>query len=409
METKINIDMLSEEIALKGDLFVDKNLLFLAKGAKLRAAPLRIVRKWNFSEFICETDDSAEEIDFDAVNAGDISSLIDVAKNPKVAKFQQKDALYFKNYKRKFTELKIFIGDTFREFKKNMHIDIDKLSEMMRSLYILVRDNKMDVLRYLFGYRKQANSGITHHTIRVTVLAIIVGMRLKIPFFKIIELSVASALHVIGMLSLPKDLFDEGKIEYRDNDEKVKAHILYGYNTLKILRFPLNVQLGILEQLENERGTGFPRQVKSELRSIYGKIIQACCALENELYNVCINPKMTNFSVMRAFVENKEGLYDKDIVKALLENLSYFPIGTYVKLKNGKRGLVVDAKPTTPVAPIVRLCNEFDDNGKPVCIQTLAGEDKVASVFNQVASLKTAWDMEAWRFTEEHEEKAKES
>lgn len=404
METKINIDMLSEGIALKGNLFVDKNLLVLAKGAKMRKNVLDVLKRWDFAEFIFELDEQAEDVDMQAVEAGDISSLIDVAKNPKVVKFQQKDALYFKNYKKKFSELKNFVGYTFREFKKNMRVDIDKLSETMRGLYVFVRDNKMDVLRYLFGYRKQATIGITHHTIRVTVLAIIVGMRLKIPFFKIIELSVTSVLHVIGMLSLPKDLFDEGKIEYRDNDEKVKAHILYGYNTMKMLHFPLNVQLGILEQRENERGTGFPRQVKSELRSIYGKIIQACCALENELYNVCINPKMTNFSVMRTFVENKDGLYDKDVMNALLENLSYFPIGTYVKLKNGKKGLVIDAKPTTPVAPIVRLCNEFDDNGKPLCVQTLAGENKIASVFNHVASLRTAWDMESWRFADENTE-----
>ena len=48
-------------------------------------------------------------------------------------------------------------------------------------------------------------------------------------------------------------------------------------------------------------------------------------------------------------------MYDETVLKALVGNLSIYPIGTNVQLANGTRGTVVDTNAQNPRAPLVRI------------------------------------------------------
>jgi hypothetical protein len=57
------------------------------------------------------------------------------------------------------------------------------------------------------------------------------------------------------------------------------------------------------------------------------------------------------------------------VVRALAYSLSFYPIGLYVLLSNGKRGQVVDIVPESPKFPYVRILGASKD-GKKVIVQT---------------------------------------
>ena len=54
-------------------------------------------------------------------------------------------------------------------------------------------------------------------------------------------------------------------------------------------------------------------------------------------------------------LKRKGQMYDDTVLRALVANLSIFPVGTYVELSNGARGMVVDNDLENPKSPKVRV------------------------------------------------------
>ena len=54
-------------------------------------------------------------------------------------------------------------------------------------------------------------------------------------------------------------------------------------------------------------------------------------------------------------LKNTDNQYDDTILKALLFSLSFYPVGIYVHLSNGKIAQVIDINPDDPRYPIVKI------------------------------------------------------
>jgi hypothetical protein len=91
-------------------------------------------------------------------------------------------------------------------------------------------------------------------------------------------------------------------------------------------------------------------------------------------------------------LKNMGKQYNEAIVRALLFSISFYPIGAYVYLSDGRVGVVTDANLENPENiknPIVQLLTEKDSDGKP---KTVATNDtlKISRALTpaEIASLK---------------------
>jgi hypothetical protein len=66
-------------------------------------------------------------------------------------------------------------------------------------------------------------------------------------------------------------------------------------------------------------------------------------------------------------LQGRKVLYDERVLRALVANLSLYPIGSYVELANGYRGVVVETNDQDPRAPLVRLLTS--EKGEPFAEQ----------------------------------------
>ena len=66
-------------------------------------------------------------------------------------------------------------------------------------------------------------------------------------------------------------------------------------------------------------------------------------------------PAKDPHQTMLELIKDRGTKYDEHVLRALIANLSIFPLGTYVELANGYRGMVVESNNENPRAPIVRL------------------------------------------------------
>jgi HD-GYP domain-containing protein (c-di-GMP phosphodiesterase class II) len=201
--------------------------------------------------------------------------------------------------------------------------------------------------------------------VHTMIYALKIGIRLNYPRAKLIELGLATLLQNIGMF-LVADGITNKKGNLTDSDiDAIKKHpelcrdILLPYQQ----EYPWLFET-IYEHHEREDGQGYPRGLKGNDISEYAKIIGICDSYEAMTHNRPHKKALMQFDSIRQLIESKEHLFAPHILKVFLEEMSLYPIGSYVKLNNGAIGRVIQTNRSLPLKPLIKLL--FDGRGNKV-------------------------------------------
>lgn len=262
---------------------------------------------------------------------------------------------------------------SFQEYVENLfaHVTIKNelnfifIAEKIKTVCDFVRENR----RFLMRAQKHIEAAgkgnyLASHSVRSTVIALIIGTYLKLPSHRLIELGVAALVHEIGMLKLPQQIYLSNSPLGPQEKKLIYSHPELGYNLLKTCNFPLRISLAALEHHERENGSGYPRQITGAKISLYSKIIAVACSYEGLVSNRPHKEAKNGYAGMLELLKNEGKQYDDLVVRALIYSLSIYPIGLYVSLSNGKNGQVIDVNPENPRYPVVQILGDVMPDGK---------------------------------------------
>jgi HD-GYP domain-containing protein (c-di-GMP phosphodiesterase class II) len=282
-----------------------------------------------------------------------------------------------------YNEYMTYINTVYTHYATHQELNIKELSDTVNDLCIFVRDNKRYVLRIQPSQEIRSKNFLVSHSMRSTVLSLAIGLRLHMPLDKLINLGVACILHEIGMLKLPPQLYLTDRLLTPSEKTKLHASPIEGYKILKEANFPLSIQMAVLQHSERENGMGYPQHLISDKINSYAKIIAVACSFEAISAPRRYREAHTTFEAMVELLKNENKQYDGNVIKALLYSLSFYPIGAYVFLKNGKIGQVTDVNPETPKFPIVQIVGEKAADGDPRTIQTDDNNNQIDRVLTK--------------------------
>jgi HD-GYP domain-containing protein (c-di-GMP phosphodiesterase class II) len=175
------------------------------------------------------------------------------------------------------------------------------------------------------------------------------------------------------MIKLPPHIFEsKGDLSTQDK-EILNRHPEFGYVLLKENDFPIGISVVAMEHHERENGTGYPRKLSREKINLYSKIVSAVCSFEAITANRPYKKARDGFEGIIALLKDQGQGYDDSVIKALVQALSVYPIGTYVLLSNNQKARVVDANPLSPRFPIVQIVEITGVDGKNPVIETSPG------------------------------------
>jgi HD-GYP domain-containing protein (c-di-GMP phosphodiesterase class II) len=157
------------------------------------------------------------------------------------------------------------------------------------------------------------------------------------------------------MIRLPPQLYMTDRTLSEQERKAITAHTLLGFKILKQQSYPLSVCLAVLECREYLNGTGYPRGLTGDKMSFYAKVISVTSSFAALVSDRPFRGARDEHASMLELLKGRDTLYDATVLKALVANLSIYPLGSYVALANGYRGMVVDTSNDGPRAPIVRL------------------------------------------------------
>jgi len=127
---------------------------------------------------------------------------------------------------------------------------------------------------------------------------------------------------------------------------------------------PDGVLQAVYQHHERENGSGYPCGIRSEditdLARVGALCDTFCAASSPRRYR---STKRPYDAVEECVMLGSRGVFDKKIVRALVECVGLFPIGSYVRLSNAKPAMVVGVHARAIDRPIVRMLSERTGEG----------------------------------------------
>jgi len=208
----------------------------------------------------------------------------------------------------------------FDDVKKREYVNDKKVNEIIVSIMNNINLSENAVMLSNLVANDEV-SKIAIHSIDVTILTIMVGIRKKFDDNKLMKLGAAALLHDIGKL-------------FTDD----KYHVKRAQQILKMNPSIMSTTyMAVYYMYEREDGSGL-FGIPGEKIHEFAKILGIC----NEYINNINGEKaMLPHEAIEKITAEAISKFDKEIYKDFIESVYCYPNGLQVKLNNGQKGLVV--------------------------------------------------------------------
>ncbi len=203
------------------------------------------------------------------------------------------------------------------------------------------------------------------HSVNVCIFAVALGRKIGLSKLQLYDLGLAALFHDVGKARVPLEVLNkEGSLD--DEEWRImQAHPWLGVLTLFGLRgygeIPYRSMIGAYEHHMKIDLTGYPKSVRQRQMSIFSKIIAVAdgfdAATSRRTYQTTpIQPD----GVLKEMWENPRRGYDPVLVKAFINLIGIYPVGTMVILDTYELGLVFAANANVEMVhrPMVRIISD---------------------------------------------------
>ncbi len=246
----------------------------------------------------------------------------------------------------------------FNQIREEGELDLEKIRQNMEeTLPDIVRNN--DVLMRL-NQLKSSDDYTFEHSMRVSILATMIGKWLGYSQSELLELGEAGLLFDIGKLNIPEFLLQKPAKVTPEEYELIKKHAQFGYSILlKTKGVTSNIKYAALHHHERMDGTGYPLRLRQNQIHDFAKIIMVCDVFDalttDRPYKKAISPILA-----AEYISWSSGkLFDSKVCYILIKKLSEYYLGKKVKLTTGQEGRIVFIDDNYPTRPIVQVDDEF--------------------------------------------------
>ncbi|MGA6829002.1 HD-GYP domain-containing protein [Nitrospira sp. NS4] len=192
--------------------------------------------------------------------------------------------------------------------------------------------------------------------LNVAIVTTKMGMRLGYFGKELERLALAGLVHDVGLCAVPRSLVTkEGRLSPEER-MVIEQHPELGYGVIKRVG-PEYLWLAQLVRQAHERtnGLGYPNRLKGRQISEMAQIIGVADVFDALISERPYRRRMLPHEAMKELMVAERLTFPREIIKALVEQLSVYPLGTTVRLTTGETGLVVGSNPRYPLRPIVKV------------------------------------------------------
>jgi putative nucleotidyltransferase with HDIG domain len=231
-------------------------------------------------------------------------------------------------------EVEDIIDATAQKFLKQ-NKDINQIKKII--FEILGNDN---IVKLLITIRPMGET-VFNHSINVALYALLVGKEMHMPCNRLKVIGTAAILHDIGMQMVPNDIIYKSQ-PLNDAEKRIlQMHPRYGFEILQQKgSFNLEVTSIVLQHHERYDGNGYPNGLKNDRIHQMAKIISICDIFEALTSDRPYRQKFEKNESIEYLLRAGENNYSPEIIQGLVNSISIYPFGKWVKLSTGEIGVI---------------------------------------------------------------------
>jgi hypothetical protein len=249
-----------------------------------------------------------------------------------------------------YCKLLFKLAGTVRDWvQSDQAINISAITPVMRG--IVEKDLIEKVYHHLI-FNGDGAGVLPSHAMMVTLLSLKMGMGMGYDDERLAELGTAAFLHDVGRYKMPEDVVNKEGIPSDQRQPQISADILSGsddnYGWLPTV---------VLQVHERADGSGYPFGLKREEIHEYAFIIGLADMYADMISNGR-GGQGTEQRAVRDIIDSAKEAFPAEVIRAFVHQVSFFPLGSYVKLNDRSIGRVVSTNPDYPLRPTVEVLND---------------------------------------------------
>ncbi|HEX2695320.1 MAG TPA: HD domain-containing phosphohydrolase [Acidobacteriota bacterium] len=283
--------------------------------------------------------------------------------------------------------LSIFhLKETFAKDQQDKKLRLTTTRRLMQSIFNHIVDNEAFV--YGLTNIKNYDEYTLNHSVNVCMLSIALGRRLGLNRGELVDLGMAAFLHDLGKLDTPLEILNKPARLSDEEREIMEMHPTQGAGKLiqlkEFKRLPLRAIHVALEHHIKEDDTGYPHTFKKQTTNLFSKIVKVIdyfdAVTTKRVYRKKVFTRAEALSLMMEHIGTE---FNPVILKAFINMMGAFPIGTVVYLDTGEIGIVFNTNPDPRhvLRPGIKLITDRDGNRIDGKMADLSEQDPVTDRF----------------------------
>jgi HD-GYP domain-containing protein (c-di-GMP phosphodiesterase class II) len=214
----------------------------------------------------------------------------------------------------------------------------------------------------------QRNSGdyLINNAVNVAIVSVKIAEALRYESAKLEQFALAGFLHDLGMFALPDSLvYKTGSLTEKEL-RSLREHPQQGARLFKEAEtaYPW-VERVILQEQERRDGSGYPNGLTGDQIDEMAFVVGLA-----DVFDALMGPRpyrrsMSSHRAICTLIASGKTMFPYHILKALLDQLSVYPMGTIVRLNTGETGVVSQLNRQYPLRPILQVAQQAASHHGP--------------------------------------------
>jgi HD-GYP domain-containing protein (c-di-GMP phosphodiesterase class II) len=240
-----------------------------------------------------------------------------------------------------------------------------------------------DLLPLIVAMQRPGEEYLFDHCVNVSLVSMAIATHLGLDRDRIVEIGLGGLLQDIGMLRVPSSIRQSPKELNEREWHEIHRHPLHTLDMLADLRgLPQSARFIGYQAHERFDGSGYPRHRSGKQLHEYAKIVSIADMYTAMTTDRPFRPALSPYLAARAvLMEGAAGRFDRALVRAFLDAVSLFPIGSQVRLSDKSKARVLRANPGSHTSPVVEgLAEDGSPTGELMDLSEEGAPDVIKAI-----------------------------
>lgn len=245
--------------------------------------------------------------------------------------------------------------------KTVMKLNDDLVQLMEEILYEMtgVKDKQLEYIDV-----KNTKSYIYSSAFNTALLSVLIGWEIGLSADFIRQLFMGGIYHDIGMMMAPDEVLYKTEPLTMDDKKYIIMHPIVGHSYLKDQVFlSAYVKAIAYQHHENLDGSGYPNRSKDEEIHLLSQIVGLADIYDAMTSDRPYRPAISVSETVEYILGNAGSKYSIEVVNAFVKKINPYPVGSLVKLNNGKIAVIKEVPPQMPLRPLIDIIHEESSGG----------------------------------------------